>query len=60
MKLLEYEKVIKRQEKDVLYFPVGFKEKEQAAVKCPSCSESLAGFKGETATCPYCGTKITL
>ncbi len=38
----------------------GLKEKEQAAVKCPSCSASLAGFKGETATCPYCGTKITL
>lgn len=32
----------------------------EVAVRCPSCNASVKGKPGETITCPYCGTFITI
>ena len=37
---------------------LGIKSREKVALKCPSCGASLAGIRGETDKCPYCGTCV--
>ena len=37
---------------------LGIKSHEKVVLKCPSCGASLAGIRGETDICPYCGTCV--
>lgn len=37
----------------------GIETEEEASGHCPSCGASIAGIKGETTKCPYCGSYYT-
>ena len=37
---------------------LGIKSTEKVAMTCPSCGASLAGIRGETDKCPYCGSYV--